>query len=117
MITTLYQTVQTDDGVTIAYKTLGTGPRNLLFTHGWGGSSSGFFWQELLAHLDLTGLRMILVDARGHGESEKATTGFTSERFTQDLIAVADAIADPMRCDELVHRVNSRDEALVATRT
>jgi non-heme chloroperoxidase len=93
MITTLYQTVQTDDGVTIAYKTLGAGPRHLLFTHGWGGSSSGFFWQELLAHLDMTGLRMILVDARGHGESEKVTTGFTSERFSQDLLAVADAIA------------------------
>jgi non-heme chloroperoxidase len=93
MITTLNQTVQTDDGVTIAYKTIGDGSRTLLFSHGWGGSSSGFFWQEMLAHLDLGGLRVILVDARGHGESEKVTTGFTSERFTQDLLAVADAIA------------------------
>lgn len=93
MITTLNQTVHTDDDVTIAYKTMGDGPRTLLFSHGWGGSSSGFFWQELLAHLDLGGLRVILVDARGHGESEKVTTGFTSERFTQDLLAVADAIA------------------------
>ena len=92
MITTLNQTVQTDDGVTIAYKTMGNGPRTLLFSHGWGGSSSGFFWQEMLAHLDLGGLRMILVDARGHGESEKATTGFTTERFAQDLFAVADAV-------------------------
>jgi len=92
MLTTLNQTVHTDDGVTIAYTTIGAGPRNLLFSHGWGGSSSGFFWQELLAHLDLTGLRMILVDARGHGESEKVTTGFTNERFAQDMFAVADAV-------------------------
>jgi len=93
MITTLNQTVQTDDGVTIVYKTIGDGPRTLLLSHGWGGSSSGFFWQEMLAHLYLGGLRIVLVDARGHGESEKVTTGFTSERFSQDLLAVADAIA------------------------
>jgi non-heme chloroperoxidase len=92
MTTTMKQAVQTDDGVTIAYKTIGDGPRNLLFSHGWGGSSSGFFWQEMLAHLDLTDLRMILVDARGHGESEKVTTGFTNERFAQDMFAVADAV-------------------------
>ena len=35
---------------------------------------------------------MILVDARGHGESEKVTTGFTNERFAQDMFAVADAV-------------------------
>ena len=91
MITTLNQTVQTDDGVTIAYKTIGDGPRTLLFSHGWGGSSSGFFWQEMFAHLDLSDLRVILVDARGHGESEQVTTGFTTERFAQDMFAVADA--------------------------
>jgi pimeloyl-ACP methyl ester carboxylesterase len=91
-MTTRNQTVQTDDGVSIAYKTLGEGPRTLLFSHGWGGASSGFFWQEMLAHLDLGGLRIVLVDARGHGESEKVTTGFTSERFAQDMFAVADAV-------------------------
>jgi non-heme chloroperoxidase len=93
MITTLKQAVQTDDGVTIAYKTMGDGPRTLLFSHGWGGFSTGFFWQEMLAYLDLSGLRVILVDARGHGESEKVTTGFTTERFAQDMFAVADAVA------------------------
>jgi len=39
MLMTLNQTVHTDDGVTIAYTTIGAGPRNLLFSHGWGGSS------------------------------------------------------------------------------
>ena len=93
MITMLNQTAHTDDGVTIAYKIMGDGPRTLLFSHGWGGSSSGFYWQEMLANLDLGGLRIVLVDARGHGKSEKVTTGFTSERFAQDMFAVADAIA------------------------
>ncbi len=50
-------TVRTDDGVNIAYKTLGVGPRDLLFLHGWGGS--GAYWDEMLKHLDLTGLRAV----------------------------------------------------------
>ncbi len=91
MLTMMKQTVHTDDGVTIAYKTIGAGPRTLLFSHGWGGSSTGFFWQELLGHLDLSGLRVILVDVRGHGESEQVSTSFTTERFAQDMFAVADA--------------------------
>ncbi len=28
-------------------------------------------------------------DVRGHGQSEKATTGFTAERFAEDVFAVA----------------------------
>jgi predicted esterase len=49
--------VRTDDGISIAYTVRGDGPRTLLFLHGWGGSGSGFFWNEMLTHLDLTGLR------------------------------------------------------------
>ena len=37
-------TTRTDDGVTLAYKMLGEGPRDLLFLHGWGGSGTGTFW-------------------------------------------------------------------------
>jgi pimeloyl-ACP methyl ester carboxylesterase len=85
--------VLTDDGVTIAYTVHGDGPRTLLFLHGWGGSGSGFFWSEMLAHLDLTGLRVCLADLRGHGASDQATTGFTTERFAQDMFAVADDAA------------------------
>jgi pimeloyl-ACP methyl ester carboxylesterase len=91
MATATKGSVRTDDGVNLAYKTYGDGPRNLLFVHGWGGAGSGFFWEELLKHLDLTGLRVILADLRGHGESDKATTGFTTERFAQDLFTIADA--------------------------
>jgi non-heme chloroperoxidase len=85
-------TIRTDDGVTIAYTTRGDGPQNLLFVHGWGGAGTGFFWNELIEALDLTGLRVILADLRGHGESEKVTTGFSTERFAQDMFAVADAV-------------------------
>jgi pimeloyl-ACP methyl ester carboxylesterase len=85
-------TVRTDDGVTIAYRTLGTGPRTLFFLHGWGGSGTGPFWDEMLKYLDLSGLRLILADLRGHGASDKVETGFTFERFARDMFAVADEV-------------------------
>ena len=46
----------------------------------------------MIEELDLTGLRVILADLRGHGESGKVTTGFSTERFAQDMFAVANAV-------------------------
>jgi pimeloyl-ACP methyl ester carboxylesterase len=84
------RTVLTDDGVSIAYRVVGTGPRNVLFLHGWGGAGSGHSWADVMPHLDLNGLRAILVDLRGHGLSEQTSKGFTTERFAQDVFTVAD---------------------------
>src|SRR5262245_4898888 len=84
------RTVLTDDGVSIAYRVVGTGPRNVMFLHGWGGAGSGHSWVDVVPQLDLSGLRAILVDLRGHGLSEQTSKGFTVERFAQDLFAVAD---------------------------
>ena len=81
-------TFRTADGISIAYKTLGDGPRNLLFMHGWAGSGS--YWDEMLKHLDLGGLRAITYDMRGHGDSDRAETGFTFDHIAQDALAVAD---------------------------
>jgi pimeloyl-ACP methyl ester carboxylesterase len=86
----LQKTVRTDDGVNIAYTVRGDGPRTLLFMHGWGGGGTGFFWDELFAHLDLSGLRAICADYRGHGGSDKVSAGYTEERFARDMFAVAD---------------------------
>lgn len=82
--------VRTDDGVMIGYAALGTGPCNLVFLHGWGGAGSGYSWAEVLKEIDLTGLRALVVDLRGHGRSEQSATGFTVERFARDVLAVAD---------------------------
>ena len=57
--------------------------------HGWGGS--GAYFDELLNYLDLTGLRAITFDLRGHGDSDKPEAGYTLERFARDAFAVADA--------------------------
>jgi non-heme chloroperoxidase len=92
------RTARTDDGVTIAYRVLGTGPRTVMFLHGWGGAGTGHSWADVIKELDLTGLRAILVDQRGHGQSAQTSTGFTIERFAQDLFTVA----DDARADEFV---------------
>src|SRR5712691_5359812 len=79
---------RTDDGVTIAYRVRGNGPRVVLFMHGWAGS--GAYFEQTLKHLDLTGLRLITIDMRGHGASDKPETSWTLDRVANDVIAVAD---------------------------
>lgn len=81
--------VQTDDGIHISYRVLGTGPSTLLFMHGWAGS--GAYFDETLSHLNLTGLRAVTFDLRGHGDSDKPESGYSDERFARDAFAVADA--------------------------
>jgi non-heme chloroperoxidase len=85
-----HRQVRTDDGVTIAYSAIGTGPCNVLFLHGWGGAGSGSSWSEVLKHVELSGLRALVMDLRGHGQSEQTAKGFTTERFARDVLAVAD---------------------------
>ena len=84
--------VRTDDGVSIAYRTAGNGLLTMLALHGWGGAGSGHSWHEIMGHLDLTGLRVIAIDLRGHGESDQPEAGFTLERFSRDILEVADRL-------------------------
>ncbi|HEY1304727.1 MAG TPA: alpha/beta hydrolase [Vicinamibacterales bacterium] len=81
---------RTADGVAIAYTTIGTGPVALIALHGWGGAGSGHSWRDVITHLDLTGLRFIAVDLRGHGASDRTETGFDLDVFGRDVLAVAD---------------------------
>jgi len=77
------------DGGVLTYRVHGEGPLNLLFVHGWAGSGS--YWDELLTQLDLTGLRVVTYDLRGHGDSDKDAT-FTFEAIAEDMLTVADAV-------------------------
>jgi 3-oxoadipate enol-lactonase len=81
---------RTDDGVSIAYRTRGTGPRNLVFLHAW--SASGSYFDETIASLDPTAMRAITLDLRGHGDSGKPDTELTWDRFARDVFAVADEV-------------------------
>lgn len=80
--------VLANDGVELAYEVRGEGPVNLFFLHGWAGS--GGYFNETVERLDLTGLRVILADIRGHGASSVTDKGFTHEQIAADAFAVAD---------------------------
>ncbi|HVT43227.1 MAG TPA: alpha/beta fold hydrolase, partial [Thermoanaerobaculia bacterium] len=81
--------VQTDDSVNIWYETRGEGPLTVVFMHGWSGT--GDYFRETLEHLDLTGLRTVTMDLRGHGDSGKAASDYTDERLAKDVFSVADS--------------------------
>jgi pimeloyl-ACP methyl ester carboxylesterase len=80
---------RTDDGVSIAYRSRGDGIRNIVFLHAWG--ASGSYFDETIQSLDLTVLRAISLDLRGHGDSDKPDADLTWERLARDVLAVADA--------------------------
>jgi pimeloyl-ACP methyl ester carboxylesterase len=81
---------RTDDSVSIAYRTQGAGPRNLVFLHAWG--ASGGYFDEMIESLDPTAVRAITLDLRGHGDSDKPDTELTWERLARDVFAVADDV-------------------------
>jgi 3-oxoadipate enol-lactonase len=78
----------TDDGTSISYEAAGEGPPNLLCMHGWAGS--GRYFDATIEQLDLSRLRAVTFDLRGHGRSGPAG-GFTLDRIAADALAVADA--------------------------
>ena len=79
-----------DDGARIAYELVGEGTPLLLFH---GSLTSGALWRAL-GYVDALHdeHRMILIDARGHGHSEKPTTmdSYAMDRLVGDVIAVLD---------------------------
>jgi non-heme chloroperoxidase len=81
--------VTTDEGAAISYAIAGEGPPDLLFMHGWAGS--GRYFDATIEQLDLTRLRAVTYDLRGHRESSPATDDCTLDQIAADALAVADA--------------------------
>jgi class 3 adenylate cyclase len=85
----------TDDGVHIAYQTVGDGPVDIVFVHAfishvelfWGLPSFERFIRELSLHA-----RVILFDKRGTGLSDRLSSIPTLEARMDDLRAVLDAV-------------------------
>jgi len=73
--------VTTNDGVTLRYEEAGSG-KPLVCIPGWSQTAAQFKHQ-------LTGLsdryRVIAVDMRGHGESDKPDNGYTIQRLAKDV--------------------------------
>ncbi len=80
--------VASSDQTPIHYRVLGDGPRNVLLVHGW--MVSGAVYDELVEKLDHTGLRLVIPDLRGSGQSGSPAGGYTLEQHVRDVLAVAD---------------------------
>jgi pimeloyl-ACP methyl ester carboxylesterase len=80
--------VTTDDQTDISYRIYGDGPLNMLCVHGW--MVSGAVFDEMLSAINHPDLRVIVPDHRGTGESGRPDSGYTLERYAEDMVAVAD---------------------------
>jgi 3-oxoadipate enol-lactonase len=82
---------QTSDHVRLHYEVRGHGPLNLIFLHGNGGPA-GKLWDKVIAHLDETLFRNIVLDYRGFGKSDYAKSGYNWENFGRDVLTAADEV-------------------------
>ena len=86
---TLY--AQSPDGTQIAFDVTGDGP-TIILLHGGGGSRQD--WHEV-GYVDgaKDSFRVIAVDIRGHGESDKPIdqASYTTDKLVHDILAVADS--------------------------
>jgi pimeloyl-ACP methyl ester carboxylesterase len=81
----------TSGGVRIDYEVTGQG-RPLMLLHGWCCDRSWWIEPGYVEGLR-TDYRLVIVDLRGHGESEKPhdAAAYTADALTGDVLAVADA--------------------------
>ncbi|MGK8500441.1 alpha/beta fold hydrolase [Nocardia asiatica] len=90
--------LETTDGTRLAYEDYGTGAP-ILFLAGW--ALDAEMWEYQVPFFVERGYRCVLPDRRGHGRSDRPSTGY-------DLDTRADDVA------ELVERLDLRDLTLVA---
>lgn len=73
--------IEVEDGVRMSYQDRGSG-KPIVFVHGWGGSGEVWDYQVL----DLADkYRVITVDLRGHGDSDKPWGDYSYDTFCADL--------------------------------
>jgi pimeloyl-ACP methyl ester carboxylesterase len=79
------------DGTKIWYESV-PGPRPVLLVHGFA-SDSRRNWADTGWLRALAEYGYVAVDLRGHGQSDKPSSGYTPENMARDLVAVLDAAA------------------------
>ncbi|KUJ69483.1 alpha/beta hydrolase [Streptomyces albus subsp. albus] len=82
-------TYATVNGIRLYYEDHGAG-RPLVFLHGWG--TSGRVWDGQAADLSADH-RVITVDWRGCGRSDRPATGYTIAEITHDILEFIDTLA------------------------
>ena len=71
------------DGVTLSYEEAGGGEPSVLLVHGW--CCDHTYFAPQVEHFAGRGHRVVAVDLRGHGKSDKPQQGYTMQVFADDL--------------------------------
>ena len=83
----------TADGIRLAYEAVGDGAETVVLIHGFG-SSRAQNWRDVGWYQTLTGAgyRVVAMDCRGHGMSDKphTTPGYGHDEMANDVLAVMD---------------------------
>jgi pimeloyl-ACP methyl ester carboxylesterase len=77
------------DSIALAYEEVGTGEPPLLFVHCWCGNHT--FFARQVEHFARSH-RVVAVDLRGHGASDKPYQEYTLDGFVDDLVWLCDQL-------------------------
>jgi pimeloyl-ACP methyl ester carboxylesterase len=100
-----------DNGdVTLALEVRGTGPRTLLFAHGW--ISGRRMWYDVAERLDPARFTAYLMDFRGAGLSDRPLDGHDLDGYASDLRAALDAVGPAV---VIAHSMGGKIAQYVAT--
>ncbi len=77
-------------GVALFYEEKGTGEPSVLLVHGW--CCDHTYFAPQLGHFAGRGHRVVAVDLRGHGRSDKPHQEYTMQIFADDLAWVCERI-------------------------
>lgn len=80
----------TTNGIQLAYTDIGSGTQTLLMMPGL--TANRYNFAGLIRHGLADGLRVILVDLRGRGMSDKPLTGYTMADHAADILGMLDAL-------------------------
>jgi non-heme chloroperoxidase len=84
--------VPSSEGVEIAVRVFeGQGP-SVVLVHGW--MMSGRVWDPVIERLQERGVRVVVPDLRGCGDSSRGPSTYALDRFAEDVTAVIRACAD-----------------------
>jgi pimeloyl-ACP methyl ester carboxylesterase len=78
------------DGVTLFYKEKGAGEPSVLLVHGW--CCDHTYFAPQFEHFAGRGHRVVAIDLRGHGRSDKPHQEYTMQLFADDLAWVCERI-------------------------
>lgn len=81
--------ITTADSTRLAVDVWGVG-RPVVLVHAWG--LHGHMWNAQLGALLAAGLQVVTIDQRGHGRSDRPSTGYDLDTMAADVVTVLDAL-------------------------